>query len=203
MKLLISLTSPYARSARIAIGALGLEPQIDIQVVDNRGYDEALLKRNPLGKVPTLVLKTGEVLFDSRAIVDYLYGYAEKSAFLFRDPNKLMGPTRLALATGMMDCTIAAAVERRNHEQACQNGQWIERQEGKVARALAHLEQAKPSDAFAPLPTADQIFLASALGYLEFMKFGAWKDDHPSLAQWLETFSQAVPAFEATKPPVV
>ena len=202
MKLLISPTSPYARTARLAVSVLALEPHIDMQVVDNRGFDETLLKRNPLGKVPTLILENEEALFDSRTVVEFLYDHAGRRDYLYRAPNKMMGPTKLALAVGLMDCMIAAAIERRNHEQACQNNQWIERQEGKISRALAYLEQDEPCADFSPLPSADQLFLASALGYQDFMQFGDWKDDCPRLAQWLETFSKAVPAFEETKPRV-
>ncbi|HAT85437.1 MAG TPA: glutathione S-transferase [Rhizobiales bacterium] len=200
MKLLISLTSPYARSARLAVAALELETQVDMQTVNHRGFDDALLSQNPLGKVPTLTLEDGTVLFDSRVVVDYLYAFQGKSEYLFRGADRFQGQTNMALATGLMDCTIAAAVEKRNHEDACQNVQWIERQEGKVMRALAYLEKAPLSSDFASLPSADQIFMASALGYLDFMIGEGWKKDHPVLAKWLQDFADSVPAFELTVP---
>ena len=51
---------------------LGLDDRIAIEAADTLNPDEALLRQNPLGKVPTLVLPDGEVLYDSAVIVDYL-----------------------------------------------------------------------------------------------------------------------------------
>ncbi|WP_157967545.1 glutathione S-transferase N-terminal domain-containing protein [Cohaesibacter intestini] len=208
MKLLISPTSPYARTARMAVSVLELDKEVTIQTVNHRGHDETLLVRNPLGKVPTLILENEEVLYDSRVILDCLYERKGKAAFQFRGPDKYQGLTRQALAAGLMDCTIAAAIETRNHDQDRQNSQWIDRQEGKILRALAMLDQAHLVTDFAPLPSADQLFLASALGYLDFTTQGtwwgkwqqSWQQAHPNLAQWLQEFADAVPAFGATTP---
>lgn len=141
MKLLISLTSRYARAARIAVPVLELQGQVDVQTVNHRGFDERLLKKNPLGKVPTLILQDEAVLFDSRVIVSHLYEQAGRAAELHRGPKKSRGATRQALATGVMDCTIAAAVEKRNHAPDCQNSAWIDRQEGKLCRVLGFLAE--------------------------------------------------------------
>lgn len=200
MKLLISLTSPYARAARIAVSVLELQGQVDVQTVNHRGFDERLLKQNPLGKVPTLILQDEAVLFDSRVIVSHLYEQAGRAAELHRGPEKFRGATRQALATGVMDCTIAAAVEKRNHAPDCQNSAWIDRQEGKLRRVLGFLAETGLSSDFIPIPSADDIFLACALGYLDFILPEIWKDADPALQQWLRDFSDHVPAFEETRP---
>ncbi|WP_281405408.1 glutathione S-transferase N-terminal domain-containing protein [Cohaesibacter sp. CAU 1516] len=54
--------------------------------------------RNPLGKVPTLILENEEVLYDSRVILDCLYERKGKAAFQFRGPDKYQGLIRQALA---------------------------------------------------------------------------------------------------------
>nr|WP_321980606.1 glutathione S-transferase N-terminal domain-containing protein [uncultured Cohaesibacter sp.] len=200
MKLLISQTSPYARAARMAVSVLNLESQVEMQIVNHRGYDEQLLARNPLGKVPTLILENEVVLFDSRVIVEYLYHLKGQAAYLLQDTDKFQSQTTLALAAGLMDCTIAAGVEKRNHDLGSQNLQWIERQEGKVARTLEYLDKAPVSSKFTPLPTADQIFMASALGYLDFVVNENWKSSYPILAKWLFEFSECVSSFHLTAP---
>lgn len=201
MRLLISLTSPYARMTRIAVPTLGLGAQIDMRQVNHRGFDETLLSQNPIGKVPTLTLDSGVVLYDSRVIIEYLYDYAGKSEALWSTADRYAGLTRQSLCLAMLDCTIAAAVEKRNHETPCQHQGWIERQEGKVARALGHLEAQQPAYESGTIPAADEIALACALGYLDFMMDGAWRAVHSALVTWLNSFEDAVPAFQETVPP--
>ena len=46
-----------------------LDYQFELEDVWNA---ETILKANPLGKVPCLVLEGGEAVFDSRVIVEYL-----------------------------------------------------------------------------------------------------------------------------------
>jgi glutathione S-transferase len=69
MKLLGALTSPYVRKVRIVMAEKKLDYQLALEDV---WASDAILKANPLGKVPTLVLEGGEAVFDSRVIVEYL-----------------------------------------------------------------------------------------------------------------------------------
>ena len=69
MKLIGALTSPYVRKVRIVLAEKKLDYQFELEDVWNA---ETILKANPLGKVPCLVLEGGEAVFDSRVIVEYL-----------------------------------------------------------------------------------------------------------------------------------
>ena len=55
MKLLASLTSPYARKVRIALA----EKKIDYDLVEVSPWDasDAIAEFNPLGKIPALILE--------------------------------------------------------------------------------------------------------------------------------------------------
>ena len=69
MKLIGALTSPYVRKVRIVMA----EKKLDYQfVLEDVWTNDAIVKSNPLGKVPCLVLEGGEAVFDSRVIVEYL-----------------------------------------------------------------------------------------------------------------------------------
>jgi glutathione S-transferase len=70
MKLIASLTSPYARKVRIVLA----EKKIECQLVESLPWTapNPVVEFNPLGKVPVLVLDDGTNLFDSRVIVEYL-----------------------------------------------------------------------------------------------------------------------------------
>ncbi|HEY8353858.1 MAG TPA: glutathione S-transferase N-terminal domain-containing protein, partial [Methylophilaceae bacterium] len=70
MKLLCSLTSPYARKVRVVAAEKRIE--MDVQLVTLSDPDCPVIHYNPLGKIPVLVLSDGECLFDSRVIVEYL-----------------------------------------------------------------------------------------------------------------------------------
>ena len=73
MILFYSLTSPYARKARVFL----LEKRIayeSVNVADTTrsGAEQNVSEHNPLGKVPTLVQDDGTALFDSRVICEAL-----------------------------------------------------------------------------------------------------------------------------------
>src|ERR1051325_3108143 len=65
MKLIGSNTSPYVRKVRIVMA----EKKLDYQyVVEDVWANDNMLKSNPLGKVPCLVVEGVEAIFDSRVI---------------------------------------------------------------------------------------------------------------------------------------
>ena len=70
MKLLYSLTSPYARKVRIVAAEKRIA--IDLEQVVLADPDCPVLQHNPLGKIPVLIMDDGESLYDSSVIVDYL-----------------------------------------------------------------------------------------------------------------------------------
>jgi len=70
MKLLGAVTSPYVRKVRIVMAEKKLEYQFELE--DVWAPDSTIVEFNPLGKVPCLLMETGEALYDSRVIVEYL-----------------------------------------------------------------------------------------------------------------------------------
>jgi glutathione S-transferase len=74
VKLHWSPNSPYAREVVVATK----EMQIDhcVEIIETSAIptkpDEALSALNPLTRIPTLQLNTGEILFDSSVICEYL-----------------------------------------------------------------------------------------------------------------------------------
>jgi glutathione S-transferase len=63
-----SLTSPYSRKVRVLL----LEKGIPHESIDMRSSGRRAAEHNPLGKVPTVVLGDGTVLFDSVVITEAL-----------------------------------------------------------------------------------------------------------------------------------
>ena len=75
MRLLSSPTSPYARKVRMTLIEKGLADQVTVDAAVPLGTAEeaaAVRRVNPLAKIPALVLDTGEALYDSPVICEYL-----------------------------------------------------------------------------------------------------------------------------------
>ena len=63
MKLIIATPSPYARKARISL----YEKKIEHEVIIDVPWNENTLtkEKNPLGKVPILITKDNQFIFDN------------------------------------------------------------------------------------------------------------------------------------------
>jgi glutathione S-transferase len=189
--------TPIARKVLMAILMLGLADRVEVQPVDLNDPADTLLRQNPLGKIPALVLEDGTTFYDSRVIVEYLDHLAGGDRLFPRDPAARFAQLRLqALCDGLLDAGVLIVYEARYRPAEMQVQSWLDRQSGKIARGLAALEQEPPPVA----ATIGQVTLACVLGYYDLRLGGAWRKDHPRLVAWLDKFAAAVPAFAATKP---
>ncbi len=190
--------SPFGRKARIAIAVLGLEQKVKAEPTQEG--NDPVRERNPLGKVPVMLLDDGDVLFDSPVILEYLDMMAGGGKILPKEGKARFDALRLeALADGILDAAILQVYEGRYRPAEKHEQKWLDMQASKVARGLAALEKSPPG--LATPPNVGQITLACALGYLDFRFQGKWRNDHPRLKAWLDTFAAKVPSFDATKPP--
>jgi glutathione S-transferase len=195
-----SFGSPFGRKARIAVSVLGLDGKVKVEPASTQDDSDPLPKQNPLGKVPVLILDDGSTLFDSPVVLEYLDILAGGGRILPKDTKARFDALRLeALADGILDAGILIVYEGRYRPPEMAVKGWLDRQSGKIARALTSLE-ATPQSLDSP-PTVGQITLACALGYLDFRFKGEWRKAHPRLVAWLDNFSARVPAFAATVPP--
>src|SRR5689334_4444703 len=106
-------SSPFGRKVRIAIAVLGLSDRISIESADTSDPNETLRAQNPLGKIPTLVLETGEALYDSRVIVEYLDALAGGGRLIPAGWGRFEALRLQALADGVMDAAILRVYEAR------------------------------------------------------------------------------------------
>ena len=203
MKLLGAVSSPYVRKVRIVMAEKKLEYQFLLE--DVWAADTRIVESNPLGKVPCLLMETGEALYDSRVIVEYLDTLSPVGKLI---PPSGRERTEVkvweALADGLLDAAIAARLEAhwagRTEEQRSQV--WIDRQLGKVHDSLSAMSRGlgdKPWCAGNHLTLAD-IAVGCALGYLDF-RFPniGWRNDFPLLDKLQEKLMQR-PSFQETLP---
>ena len=203
MKLIGSLTSPYVRKVRIVMAEKKLDYQLELEDV---WASDAILKSNPLGKVPCLVMEGGEAVFDSRVIVDYLDTRSPVSRLI---PESSRGRTEVrtweSLADGIVDAAILARLEQtwNGRAEGERSQAWIDRQMRKIDASLAAVSTGladKPYCTGIHLSLAD-IAVGCALGYLQF-RFPTidWRTRHPNLARLADKL-EARPSFIDTRPP--
>ena len=184
MKLLGSLTSPYVRKVRVVMA----EKKLDFQLVleDVWGTDD-VLKSNPLGKVPCLVMEGSEAVFDSRVIVEYLDTLSPVGKLIPQSGReRIEVRTWEALADGLLDASILARLEATwGGRTAAQRSQvWIDRQMSRVNASIISMSQGlgdKPWCTGNHFTLAD-VAVGCALGYLDF-RFAHidWRAAHPNL----------------------
>ena len=196
MKLIGSLTSPYVRKVRIVMAEKKLDYQL---VLEDVWSNDAILKVNPLGKVPCLVMEgqdsiTGAV-FDSRVIVEYVDTLSPVGKLIpERGRERTEVRTWEALADGLLDAAILARMEEnwqgRPPEQ--RSAAWTERQMSKVHGALKAMATGLGERAWCSGNhfTLADISLGCALGYLD-LRFASidWRAEHPNLARLYEKLS--------------
>ncbi|MFC3533373.1 glutathione S-transferase [Vogesella facilis] len=202
MKLIASLTSPYARKVRIVLAEKKIDCPLQLDIPWEAG--STVTDSNPLGKVPVLLMDDGSTLYDSRVIVEYLENSSPVSRLLPQDSKRLLIETRRweALADGICDAASSIVLEGRRPPDR-QSPEWIERQQGKVDRGLAALSTMLGERHWCngeAYSLAD-IATGCVLGYLD-LRFPQldWRSAYPNLAA-LEEKLAARPSFAETLPP--
>jgi glutathione S-transferase len=187
MKLHWSPRSPYVRKVMVVAHELGLAERLECvrTVVGGTAPHLELMRENPLGKIPTLVLGDGTIIYDSPVICEYFDTLHDGPKLFPAWPERLTALRRLALGDGILDIALASVGERfRPAERlAC-----VDALEGE-ADALA-------GSAF----SIGHIGIGIAVSYLDF-RFGdlRWREGHPRLAAWHATFD-ARPSVQANLP---
>ncbi|OWQ45136.1 glutathione S-transferase [Roseateles noduli] len=207
MKLIGSLPSPYVRKVRIVMAEKKLDYQFELE--DVWGSDN-ILKINPLGKVPCLVMEgqdsiTGAV-FDSRVIVEYVDTLSPVGRLIpERGRERCEVRTWEALADGLIDACVAARLEHTwsGRAPAERSEAWVERQMNKVLASLQAMANGLGEKNWCSGNhfTLADIALGCALGYLDF-RFAEidWRAAHPNLAKHFDKLMTRQ-SFQDTVPP--
>ena len=202
MKLIGALTSPYVRKVRVVMAEKKLDYQFVLEDVWN---NDAIVKSNPLGKVPCLVLDGGEAIFDSRVIVEYVDTLSPVGKLIPPSGRERVEVrTWEALSDGLLDAAVAARLEANWAPRGEQRSPaWIERQMRVVHNALKAMSQGlgeKPYCAGTHFTLAD-VAVGAALGYLDF-RFPQidWRGSYPNLQKLYDKLATRQ-SFIDTVPP--
>lgn len=201
MKLLCSLTSPYARKVRVVAAEKRIE--IEVQEVKLSDPDYPVIQYNPLGKIPVLVLADGESLFDSRVIVEYLDNRTPLARLIPQENSSKIWVRRWeALADGVCDAAVLARQES-NRQEGLRDESVIDKQMGKVTRGLTQLNAELGENKWCVDETFSlaDIALGCMLGWLDLRYADMnWRKSYPNLARHFEEMMKR-PSFSETTPP--
>ena len=185
----------------IAASEMGLTDRIKTvrTIVGGTTPHAELMKINPLGKIPTLELEDGTVIYDSPVIIEYLDTlHSGPKLFPSAWPERLIALRRHALGQGMLDSALPLLAEGfRPPERQSEPHKALWR--AKLRASVAALEHEAEALAISDF-TVGHLAIGVALSYLDF-RFAdlAWRVGHPQLATWHARFD-ARPSVRANLP---
>jgi glutathione S-transferase len=189
--------SPYVRRVAVSLRVLGYAYQHDTRSVF--GDFDSMLKTNPLGRVPSLVLDDGTTLVDSAAMLDWLDQTVgpQRALIPVAGQARMQALRLISLATGAIDKIGALAYERMIRPPEFRWPEWIARCRRQGEGAIAALAAEAWADA--PLDQA-QITTVCMLRYVAMAEPALVAPGrHPTLDR-LCARCEALAEFRATYP---
>lgn len=190
MKLHWSPRSPFVRKVMIVLHETGLIDRVECVrtvVAFVSPPDDQILKDNPLGKIPALVLDDGQCIFDSRVICEYLDDLGAGGLLPAAGAERIAQLRRQAFADGLTDVLL---LMRTEYMRAAPDAGILEGFRRKAVASLHQLER-EAADFPAGQFKLGDIALVCAIGQLEFRYAGSnWRAAFPTLAAWFDSVSQ-------------
>jgi glutathione S-transferase len=141
MLLIGMFDSPFVRRVAISMKLLG----VDFEHANwSVGKDfERIREYNPLGRVPTLVLPSGERLFESAAILDYLDERAGPSKALLpvAGTERRQALNLMAMATGACEKGVMQVYEGVFRPESKRHQPWLDRLRLQMSASLAAIDR--------------------------------------------------------------
>jgi|JI7StandDraft_1071085.scaffolds.fasta_scaffold01191_6 glutathione S-transferase len=202
--------SPFVRRVAIAMRLYGMA--FEHKPWSVFGDADKIAQYNPLMRVPTLVLNTGEALIESHAILDALDQLAPPGLVMMpaggaerREALKVC-----ALATGMADKAVSLVYESVVHGRA--TTAWVDRCRSQIAGCLNALERSRTARTtpwwFGPAIGHADVTVACAVRFLGDAHPGlfdiaqGWPmlASHAARCESLPPFQEIQQAFKVTPP---
>src|SRR5215471_7800687 len=114
MKLYVTTTSGFVRKVLVVAHELGLASRIEQVTLRPSPLhaDPELSRKNPLNKIPALILDDGTALYDSAVISEYLDALGGAPRLVPAGLERWRVLRRQALCDGVVEAGIAAYYER-------------------------------------------------------------------------------------------
>jgi glutathione S-transferase len=133
--------SPFVRRVAVTMHWLGIQ-------FEHRNWSvgkdfERIRQFNPLGRVPTLVLRDGEALIESSAILDFLDELAgpRRALLPLAGRDRRTALQLMAMACGAAEKGVSQVYESAFRPEAKRHQPWLDRCHAQTHAALAVLDQ--------------------------------------------------------------
>jgi glutathione S-transferase len=128
--------SPFTRRVAITLRHLGIA--YEHRPITAWTHLKDVRAVNPVGRIPALILDSGEVLFDSGAILDYVDG--EHALVPAAEPGRREVLRVVACAMGALEKVVAALYEHTMHPPEKVQESWVMHNEAQALGGLAWLD---------------------------------------------------------------
>ncbi len=200
MRLLFNDASPYARKCAVVAHEKGLADQVEIDRI--MIYEREIRDKNPLNKIPCLILDDDTGLFDSFVICDYLDRIGTGPKLIPADGEARTRVLRThAIGQGLTDAALILRTQVMRDaklDTPLPKDWYIERQWDAIKASCKTVD--KEIASLHGDIDLGQISIATGLGYLD-LRFpdSAWRQHAPKLADWYTEFVKR-PSMQATAP---
>ena len=201
MILLGRYRSPFTRRVAISLRCLGIDYEHRpitawTQLDDVRAV-------NPVGRIPALILNSGERLFDSAAILDYLDHLVDPTRALVPadEPERREVLRVVACAMGALEKVVAALYEHTMRPAAKVHQPWIAHNEAQARGGIAWLD-ARPGERWLAVDhlTQADITTTAMFDFTRIVNPGLVPAGAYPRLDGLSTYCNTLPAFAETQP---
>jgi glutathione S-transferase len=193
--------SPFTRRVAISMRLLGIEYEHRPLTAWSNLADVRAV--NPVGRVPALVLDSGEALFDSSAILDYLDQLAGPHRALVppREPARHKVLRVTACALGVLEKVVAALYAQTMYPAEKYHSPWIEHNENQARSGLRWLAALEPPAALSGgALTQAEITTVAMVDFTRIVNPRLIPDAAYPRLDMLADHCSKLPAFADTKP---
>jgi len=197
-KLYLSQRSPFARRVRLAFEENGIRCQEVF--LDVWKFNPDLAELNPIHRVPTLELASGDVLFESGLILELFYHSGERKLGFRSQAEYIRGLQWAGLSIGLIEKTIERFLETLRPEGE-RDPEFMTDLQRVSSQILNRLEKELVGRQYiiGDLFTQADIDIATALTYLKFRYEAPVLNSYPRARRYLESL-ESRPAFKRAYP---
>jgi len=200
MKLYVTLTSPYARLARIMVLEKALEDRVAVIVAKTRVANSPYYQINPSGRVPYLIDDAGVGMEDSQLICAYLDGLDGKPRFHDAARQTDWAYQRIEFAARNMCEGICVWVREMSRPESERSPTVLGHEVARAQRTADAFETRIADPLLQGPPIMAHLLLAVALDVAAKRGFGDLTTGRPQLTAWMRSMS-ALPSMQRTAPP--